>query len=373
MSRFVISCGGTGGHLAPGIALGEALLARGDGAVLLTSRRRVDAELSSRYAGLTFVPMPGSGFGWSPGVLARFVWSQTAALFLCWRLLRRERPRAAVGFGGFTSFPLVVAARLLGIPVALHESNRVPGRAVRILGRLARRVYLPPGVVLPALCASVVRPLTLPVRREIRRGDPAAARAALGLDPSRRVVAVLGGSQGAGSLNAWARRAAAPLAAAGVQLHVITGPGKDRAETIEHPSPSGPVRAVFEPFCGRMADLLTAADLVVSRAGAGTIAELIRCGTAAVLVPYPAAADNHQEANAAWFAAAGGGRLLPEPRLAELDGLVRELVLDDAGLAACREALRTLQRADPLAEMLADLDSLAGAPAGAGRAGLAPA
>ena len=77
MSRFVISCGGTGGHLAPGIALGEALLARGDGAVLLTSRRRVDAELSSRYAGLTFVPMPGSGFGWSPGVLARFVWSQT--------------------------------------------------------------------------------------------------------------------------------------------------------------------------------------------------------------------------------------------------------------------------------------------------------
>lgn len=373
MSRFVISCGGTGGHLSPGIALAEGLLARGDEAVLLISRRRVDAELSGRYPRLTFVAMPGGGFSWRPIGLARFAVTQARAIATCCRMLRRERPRAAVGFGGFTSFPLVVAARLTGVPVVLHESNRVPGRAVRILGRLARRVYLPPGVGLSSLRADVARPLPLPVRREIRRGSPAAARASLGLDPARPVLAVLGGSQGAGALNAWARRSVAPLAAAGVQLHVVTGPGKDRAGTIETPTPSGPVRAVFEPFCGRMADLLTAADLVVSRAGAGTIAELIRCGTPAILVPYPEAADNHQEANAAWLAAEGGGLAVPQSRLAELDALVPAALADRARLEVWREALRRLDRADPLEAMLADLDVIARPGTDSGGAGLAPA
>jgi UDP-N-acetylglucosamine--N-acetylmuramyl-(pentapeptide) pyrophosphoryl-undecaprenol N-acetylglucosamine transferase len=187
------------------------------------------------------------------------------------------------------------------------------------------------------------------------------------------VLAVLGGSQGAGALNAWARRAVAPLAAAGVQLHVVTGPGKDRAETIETPTPSGPVRAVFEPFCGRMADLLTAADLVVSRAGAGTIAELIRCGTPAILVPYPEAADNHQEANAAWLAAEGGGLVVPQARLAELDALVPAALADGPRLAAWRDALRRLDRADPLDALLADLDAIAGSRPDSGRAGFVPA
>ena len=210
MNRVVISCGGTGGHLSPGIALAEGLAARGDRAVLLISRRRVDAELSGRYPGLEFVAMPGEGFSWRPGVFARFLLSQAGAIRVCWHVLRRERPRVVVGFGGFTSFPLVVAARLRGLPVAMHESNRIPGRAVRRLGRLARRVYLPPGVALPGLRGDVVRPLPLPVRREIRRGSPAAARTVLGLDPARPVLAVLGGSQGAGALNAWARAAASP-------------------------------------------------------------------------------------------------------------------------------------------------------------------
>ena len=126
MNRVVISCGGTGGHLSPGIALAEGLAARGDRAVLLISRRRVDAELSGRYPGLEFVAMPGDGFSWRPGALARFLLSQAGAIRVCWRVLRRERPIAVVGFGGFTSFPLVVAAVLRGLPVALHESNRVP-------------------------------------------------------------------------------------------------------------------------------------------------------------------------------------------------------------------------------------------------------
>jgi len=373
VNRFVISCGGTGGHLSPGIALAEGLAARGDGAVLLISRRRVDAELSSRYPRLEFIAMPGGGFAWNPLAAARFLWSQAGAVRLCWRVLRRERPRAVVGFGGFTSLPLVIAARLLGVPVALHESNRVPGRAVRTLGRLVRRVYLPPGVSLPGLRGDVIRTLPLPVRREIRRGSSSVARPSLGLDPSRRVLAVLGGSQGAGALNTWARSAVAPLAAAGVQLYVVTGPGKDRAGTVDTVTPEGTVRAIFEPFCGRMADLLSAADLVVSRAGAGTIAELIRCGTPAVLVPYPEAADNHQEANARWLAAEGGGVVVTQDRIETLTGLVQAALADEFRLAAWRDALQRLDRADPLETMLADLDAIGGANAGAGRAGLAAA
>ena len=169
MSRWLISCGGTGGHLSPGIALAEGLVARGHAVTLLISHKKVDARLIEKYPGLRFMRLPGSGFGWNPVALIRFIVTQTHGFFFSLRQVRSVRPDGIVGFGGFTSASIIVAGALRGVPVVLHEANRVPGRAIRLLGRLAKRVYLPPGVRLPRVRAGIVRPMGLPVRREFVR------------------------------------------------------------------------------------------------------------------------------------------------------------------------------------------------------------
>lgn len=359
MARFIISCGGTGGHLSPGISLAEGLRARGHEAVLLISQKKVDARLSEKYPHLRFARMPGTGFALHPVKLAKCALSQTAALRFCLRLMRREKPSAVIGFGGFTSAPVVLAGRLLGVPVALHESNRVPGLAIRTLGRFAQRVYLPPGIKIPAIRSRVTRHVGLPVRSEIVRHSQAAARAALGLDAERRVLAILGGSQGASPLNDWVAANVERLAADDIQLYVVTGMGKSREGVFTHPGKHGAsVKSIFVPFSDRMSQVMCAADLVVSRAGAGTLAELIRCETPAILVPYPQAADDHQRANAAYFEQQGGGLVVAQPQLGQLHAKVLETILNEWMLRKFRDNLRRMDRANSLELMLADLENL---------------
>jgi len=374
VSRFIISCGGTGGHLSPGISLAEGLRARGHGTLLLISQKKVDARLIEKYPELSFERMPGTGFSWRPGRLLRCLATQAQACWFCVGLLRRHRPRGVVAFGGFTSAPLVLAAWCLGVPAALHESNRVPGLAIRALGRFARRVYLPPGIRLPSIRTRATRHVGLPVRREISRQPAAAARVALGFDPGHRLLVVLGGSQGASALNEWARRELELFAAEGIQLCVVTGLDKGRAGVSESPTKAGaPVRAVFLPFCDRMAELMSAADLVVSRAGAGTLAELIRCETPAILVPYPDAADNHQQANAAFFERQGGGIVVDQSQLGQLHAEVRDMIFNDWLLRKLRANLQRMDRANSLDLMLADLEELTAVEGPAGRIAVAPA
>lgn len=359
MARFIISCGGTGGHLSPGISLAEGLHARGHNAVLLISQKKVDSRLSGKYPRLRFERMPGSGFALNPVKFAKCVVSQTAALRFCLRLMRREKPAAVIGFGGFTSAPVVLAGRLLGVPVALHESNRVPGLAIRTLGRFAQRVYLPPGIVIPAIRPKVTRHVGLPVRSEIVRHSQASARKALGLDPERRVLAILGGSQGASPLNDWVSANLERLAAEDIQLYVVTGMGKSREGVFMHPGKHGaPVKSIFVPFSDRMSEVMGAADIVVSRAGAGTLAELIRCETPAILVPYPQAADDHQRANAEYFEQQGGGLVVAQPQLGRLQAVVIDTIFNEWLLRKFRGNLRRMDRANSLDLMLGDLETL---------------
>ncbi len=360
MSRFVISCGGTGGHLSPGIALAEGLRQQGHDTLLLISQKKVDARLSEKYPQLRFERMPGRGFSWQPLNLLKCFVAQVQAGWFCWRLIRRTRPDAVVGFGGFTSAPIVLAAGVSGVPAALHESNRVPGLAIRTLGRFARRVYLPPGIRIRSIRAAATRHVGLPVRREILRQPQAAARAALGLDPNQRLLVVLGGSQGASSLNDWARAQLPAFALEGIQVYVVTGLGKGREGVVDLKTKTGaPIQAVFMPFSDRMAELLSAADLVVSRAGAGTLAELIRCETPAILVPYPQAADDHQQANAAFFERQGGGIVVPQARVGQLGAEVLDVIFNDWLLRKFRGNLQRMDRANSLELMLADLEDIA--------------
>ncbi|QYM78081.1 UDP-N-acetylglucosamine--N-acetylmuramyl-(pentapeptide) pyrophosphoryl-undecaprenol N-acetylglucosamine transferase [Horticoccus luteus] len=364
MSKFLISCGGTGGHLSPGISLAEGLTDRGHEVVLLISTKKVDARLAEKYPQFKFLRVPGSAFGWSPWKMARCVFSQAHGFLFSLRLVRRSHADAVVGFGGFTSAAIVLAGRLAGVRVAVHESNRVPGRAVRLFGRFADRVYLPLGIRLASVRTKATRHVGMPVRREIKRLPRATACEAFGLDPGLPVLAVFGGSQGAAPLNQWVTDNVEALALEGVQICCVTGMGKGQPESRELRSKHGrPVRVVFMPFCDRVADLLSAADLVLSRAGAGTLAELIRCETPAILVPYPQAADDHQRANAAFFERQGGGVVVDQMFIASLRAEVLDTIFNDWLLRRFRTNLQRMDRANSLDLMLRDLEELTAPPA----------
>ncbi len=361
MSRLVIACGGTGGHLAPGIALAEGLVARGHEPHLLISHKQVDAKLVEKYRWLKLARIPAAPLAANPIGLSRFLWQQSAGFGFGLKHLQQLRPAAVVGFGGFTTASIVLAARMRRIPVALHEANRVPGRAVRLLSRFAKRVYLPAGVRLSRARGGTVRAQGLPVRREFQRIARGEALRTLGLRPARRLVAVLGGSQGATALNDWAEKNLELLALEGVQLFCVSGPGKRtaREERLLRTREGAELTSYFVPFCEHMAELLSCADLVVSRAGAGTLAELARTRTPGVLVPFPHAADDHQSANARYFEQQGGGLVVEQMFLATLAREVQDLVANDWLLQKFRENLARMDQENSLDAMIDDLLSLA--------------
>jgi UDP-N-acetylglucosamine--N-acetylmuramyl-(pentapeptide) pyrophosphoryl-undecaprenol N-acetylglucosamine transferase len=236
----------------------------------------------------------------------------------------------------------------------------VPGLAIRSLGPFAERVYLPMGIKVSGVRAGATPFAGLPVRGDVVRIPSAAAREALGLDPMKRALVVLGGSQGAAALNAWAREKFDALASENIQLYCVAGLGKGAAETIVGRSKTGDaVKAVFIPFCDRVGELLSAADLVITRAGAGTLAELIRCEVPAILVPYPHAASDHQRANASFFERQGGGLVVDESSIGDLQAEVMDLIFNDWLLRQFRGNLKRMDRLNSLDLMLGDLEEIA--------------
>ncbi|MGF1483911.1 MAG: glycosyltransferase [Opitutales bacterium] len=359
MTRIVVACGGTGGHLSPGIALAEALQRGGHKPLLVISRKEVDSRLVQKYGELDFFRVPGTYFSWKPWQMLRFVFSQLRSIFVSGRMLRREDARCVVAFGGFASLGTVVSGFLLGLPVVLHEANRRPGRAVRLLSGLAKRVYLPKGVRLRGLPPRTVRHLGYPVRSEIKRLPRDGARERLGFPHQGKLLLVLGGSQGAQPLNEWVKRHFESLAQEGIHILCVSGPRQTGGGALEYRRVDGLlVRARFLPFCDQMADVYACADLVVSRAGAGTIAELCRVRLPSILVPYPFAADNHQQENARFLEQQGGAVVLAQTHLDRLLAEVGDLIFNDWMLQRMRHNLATLDVEDCVEQMLADLEQL---------------
>jgi UDP-N-acetylglucosamine--N-acetylmuramyl-(pentapeptide) pyrophosphoryl-undecaprenol N-acetylglucosamine transferase len=355
MSRVLLACGGTGGHLAPGIALAQRLTEDGHECRLIVSRKAVDARMTAHYPRLSFVPGKGRGFG--PGLRGRLLFFPAflGAVWSSWRLLRGFRPSVLVCFGGFMSLGPALACWLAGVPVLVHEANRRPGKAVRLIARFATSVHLPTGVRLPGVAAERQHDSGYPVRAEIRPEAREAARRALGLPPAGRLVLVVGGSQGATRLNRWVEAHLTDFAERGVHVLCLTGPG-GRDDEVRTP------RSVvkFLPFCQQMAAAYSAADLAVARAGAGTLAELATCRTPAVLVPLPSAADDHQTANARECVRTGAALLLPETELGRLAELVFAHLHDDAALAAMRDALALADAANRWEALATETVALAG-------------
>jgi UDP-N-acetylglucosamine--N-acetylmuramyl-(pentapeptide) pyrophosphoryl-undecaprenol N-acetylglucosamine transferase len=366
MSKIVIACGGTGGHLAPGIAVAEVLQERGHTCLLLISQKQVDSALVEKYSHLDFVKTPGRAF--TGNILQRlaFLASLLSGFFMSRRLLREQAPDIVLLFGGFLSLGLGLAAQIKGIPVALHEANCHPGKAVRMIKHLSTRIYLPDGVRLPGVPPENIRYFDYPVRRDIKHSLKADAWKRLGISVPNKLLVVIGGSQGATALNEWVKDHFGLLANAGISVYCVTGLGNSTASTIHEIGKGGlDITATFVPFSSRMGDVISAADLIVSRAGAGSIAEIIRCRAPSILVPYPYAADDHQKANALAHEQHGAGISLAQDKLNELSAEVLDLMFNDWLLAKFKSNLERLDRFNSSERIADDLLALCDAYASA--------
>ncbi|MEM0967267.1 MAG: UDP-N-acetylglucosamine--N-acetylmuramyl-(pentapeptide) pyrophosphoryl-undecaprenol N-acetylglucosamine transferase [Verrucomicrobiota bacterium] len=357
---FLIACGGTGGHLAPGVAVAEELVSRGHHCGLVISRKQVDSRLIRKHETLRFFRSDGVAFGKKPREIVRFCIGLVRSLRQGLAFVRNEKPDLVLAFGGFLSVGVVFAARLRGIPVVLHEANRVPGRAIRFLKRFACRIYLPPKVSLPGYPEEKVRDFGYPLRKGFGVLDKALAREEMGLEKRGLLVTVFGGSQGASSLNEWVDEKGSALLGEGVNILCIRGLSKGRDESPTITAVDGETYRVLNiDFCDQMPQALSASDLVISRAGAGSIAELTRCKVPSVLVPFPSAADDHQLFNARYFSEEGGCLVLVQEEIDQLEKVVLSLLRDEARLEEIRIQLARLETLNRQKELIDDLESLA--------------
>jgi UDP-N-acetylglucosamine--N-acetylmuramyl-(pentapeptide) pyrophosphoryl-undecaprenol N-acetylglucosamine transferase len=320
-TRVAIMAGGTGGHVYPALAVARELLAGGHEVVWLGTRAGLEARV---------VPAAGIPVEWLEvaGIRGKGLKSRLAAPFMlakacaqAWGILRRIKPDVVLGMGGFVSGPGGLMARGLGIPLVLHEQNRVPGTTNRWLARRARVVLEAfPGSFPEAIGA---RCTGNPLRREIAGlfGQPRAGRHA----PPR--VLILGGSQGAKALNETVPEA---LAAVGIPLDIRHQTGEaSRADTEARYARVG-LSAHVTAFIDDMAEAYAWADLALCRAGAMTVSELAAAGVPAILIPFPYAIDDHQTRNARYLADSGAAVLMPQTELtperlaAEVTSLLNE-------------------------------------------------
>ncbi len=356
--KFAIACGGTGGHLFPGLAVAEVLRGQGHEVLLFISEKQVDARAIGGRGEFATEKLPSIGLPalFSPAAVS-FARRLVSSLRKCTAVYRRRRPDAVLGMGGFTSIAPLVAARWRGIPAFLHESNAIPGKANRLAAKFCRAVLLGFPDCTAHFPARPVRVTGTPIRRELTAGllPRGQARRALGLDPDRTTLLVMGGSQGASGINALMTQAAPDLAGAGIQLVHLAG-GRDE-ETVRSAYESAGLPAKVLPFCDRMQDVYPAADLAVSRSGAASLGELSWFALPSVLVPYPYAAEDHQQLNAEIFVRAGAARVAAERETSGrgLAQLLRSLLESPGTLATMSAAAGNLAPRDAAEKVAAVL------------------
>ncbi|MBI4424221.1 MAG: UDP-N-acetylglucosamine--N-acetylmuramyl-(pentapeptide) pyrophosphoryl-undecaprenol N-acetylglucosamine transferase [Elusimicrobia bacterium] len=343
---MLLAAGGTGGHFYPGFVLGQALRERGFEPLYLVRAGDPAAAVLDRE-GFPFVEVPMRGLPRRPSLeLARFFWRLAQGLRLVRDVVADFQPDAVVGMGGYLTFPAAFAAGRRGIPVLLHEANAILGLANRASLPFASRLALglpfprPPGARY-ALTGTPVRPSLW------RLPEPQAARRALGLDPEAATLLVFGGSQGARALNQLMPQALARAAESGSgPFQVLHLPGAKEVEAVTKAYAEAPFKTAVLPYLHEMERGYAAADLVVSRAGASTLAELAATRRPALLIPFPHAAAGHQDVNADVAARAGAALSISERGLTaeSLAAALRELLPSAA--AGSRDAARRARLLD---------------------------
>lgn len=352
--NIAVACGGTGGHIFPGLATARVLQARGHTVTLWLAGRDVEACSVADWPG-NIVSIRASGFpsGLSLRALAS-VWRMAGAVVAAWRRLRETRPDVLLCMGSYASVGPCLAARVLGIPVVLHEANAVPGRAISLLARFASRVAVGFDEARACFPPSVNVVVT---GFPLRAGFVPAARSSADSSTIPLMLLVMGGSQGAHALNTRMPSVAAALRAKlDRPLRVIHLAGRHEAEAVAADYRGQGVDAEVQAFCSDMAGLYARVDVAVARSGAASCTELAVCGVPAVLVPLPHAPRNHQMRNAEAMAESGGMLVLPESEFS-VENMVQRLYIlfrNPDGLQLMRETLVKAVPADG-AERLATL------------------
>ena len=327
--RFVaIACGGTGGHLFPGMAVGEKLLERGCEVALLVSNKEIDQLGAKTASGMEVVSLPAVPL--LRGNFGRFFKGFWLSFRQARQYFRERRPAAVLAMGGFTSAAPILAGKLSGARTALHEANSIAGRANRLLAPWVNHVFIGFSAAAHQLGNRSVQFTGTPVRPQFQPTDAEPCRMALGLNPNAPVVLVMGGSQGANAVNT-AMLEAVPLLTAKVpdiQFLHLTGIANFEAISSAYKSMSS--RAKVLPFLSEMELALGAASVTVSRAGASSLAEIAAMQLPSVLVPYPTAADDHQYHNARALAQASAARMIIQSQLRadQLAASIAELITD---------------------------------------------
>ncbi|MEE9404187.1 MAG: UDP-N-acetylglucosamine--N-acetylmuramyl-(pentapeptide) pyrophosphoryl-undecaprenol N-acetylglucosamine transferase [Algisphaera sp.] len=345
--------GGSGGHIFPNLAVIERLRRAGMAFTphLLVSSRPLDAKVA-REAKVAYTAVPAAPLALKPAAALRFVRGYRAGRAAVAAVIEQTNAQALLATGGFVSAPAVAAAKRAGLPVALVNLDAAAGRANRRAAAMADAVFnaTPPHPGARSLANAQV--VGYPLRRSARpREGKAEARKRLGLDPSKRTLLVFAGSQGAQTINrallALLRGSGKGLLS-GTQVLHLTGGGDsaaaDRA-ALEEAYREAHVPAVVRPFCNAMGEAWAAADLALTRAGAGTVAEAWANAVPCVMLPYPYHRDEHQKFNAAPLVVMGGAvvegdMIEPEANVEMLRKVLGRLLKDEAQRSSMQRALR---------------------------------
>ena len=354
--HIVIAGGGTGGHLFPGVALADELARRGFAITFVGTARGIEARVipTTPYA-LELIDVAGLK---RQGLIAtvRSLFRVPLALLAALRILRRIRPVAVVGVGGYASGPLVLCAALTGIPSIVLEQNSIPGLTNKILGRFVRSVVTAFPQAAAFFPAQKVHALGNPIRAAIAQKASSLlpdSRGSHAHEPRPLSLLVLGGSQGATAVNDLVVGAAEALGAQTCRalLRICHQTGeKDQGRIAARYQALGlsSEEATATAFIADMGSAYAACDLMVGRAGATTIAELTAIGRPALLIPFLQAADDHQTHNARFMADAGAAKLLPQTTTtaAQLAERLRSLCQDRATVDRMAQISRGLGRPD---------------------------
>ncbi len=343
--RLVITGGGTGGHLFPGIAIAQELanlcplelLWIGTGRPV---EKRVLQGMPWEYEVLNVRPLKGRNIL----ELVSAVLSLPVPIVRAVKLIRDFRPHMVLGVGGYVSGPVVFAARLLGIPTAIHEQNFLPGLANKMASRFADRIYTSFEGSGRYFHGKNVECLGNPVRRQILDDSVDLSSKS---DPFRQFhILVLGGSQGASGLNTIVSSALKILHQSGLKFQAIHQTGASEKEEISLRYAASGMNVKVEPFIERIGIAYSWADLIICRAGATTLAEITAIGKPAICIPYPHAADGHQDLNAKTLCDAGAALCFQERDLGAvtLASHIEELMTEPERLKEMARRSRDLGR-----------------------------